>query len=288
MNQLSNGLRYYDENDAPFITPEMASELLSNHRCIKKLDEDRVKKIEKALINGTFNFNGATIVLDADGRLIDGRVRLQACVNTGIKFRSLIVWGVDIKGQYTKDTGRSRNVIQILSKRGYNNPKALYYCASILHGIINSDGSSDGINDKYDSNITNQEVLDIIESTSDLETSVDLIMSDKHKYLTTSIYHLIVLDYLCRFVDDRSDIADEFLLVLSNTKNAEPDHPVAILRTIFMTSSYRSHTQVSKKKQIALMIKSYNLLKENKRCTRLHWIESTQMPEIYMITGDSK
>jgi hypothetical protein len=39
-----------------------------------------------------------------------------------------------------------------------------------------------------------------------------------------------VLDYLCRYVDNRPDLADEFLEVLSMGRVVEVDHPVFQLR----------------------------------------------------------
>lgn|SRR5574343_61294 len=283
--KLVNGIKCYDIEDAILMTPEMATELLLKNKCVKKIDNAQVEKIEKDLISGNFKFNGATIALDIDGNLVDGQIRLTACKNTGIPFKTLLVWGVDTKGKYTKDTGRGRNVVQVIAKKGYQNPKALYQCALILNGILTADEESDGIREKYEQNVSNKEILDIIESTAKLDYSVNLIMKNRKQFLTTSIYHLIILDYLCRFVDGKPDLANEFLNILGNKTTAEYTHPVVMLRNIFTNSLYNNRTEMSKRKQIALMIKAYNLLKQNLRCTSLHWISSKNIPKLYMFKG---
>jgi hypothetical protein len=283
--KIINKLKCYDIDDAILMTPKMASALLSKNKCAKKIDKARVEKIESDLYSDNFKFNGATISLDSDGNLVDGQVRLTACVNTGISFKTLIVWGVDIKGQYTTDTGRARNVVQLIAKKGYKHPKALYQCSLILNGILTADDDSDGIKEKYESNVSNKEILDIIESTPDLTTSVNLIMDNKQKYLITTLYHLIILDYLCRFIDKKPKIANEFLDVLSNKIPAGSTHPVVMFRNI-VTNSLQTRTEMSKKKQLALLIKSYNLLKQNLSCNSLHWTSSKKIPEIHMLSGN--
>jgi hypothetical protein len=153
-----------------------------------------------------------------------------------------------------------------------------------LNGILTADDDSDGIKEKYESNVSNKEILDIIESTPNLTTSVNLIMDTKQKYLITTLYHLIILDYLCRFIDKKPKIANEFLDVLSNKIPALSTHPVAMFRNI-VTNSLQTRTEMPKKKQLALLIKSYNLLKQNLSCNSLHWASSKKMPEIYMLDG---
>ena len=63
-------------------------------------------------------------------------------------------------------------------------------------------------------------------------------------------------------------------------------HPVAMLRNILTNTLYNTRAEMPKRKQIALMIKAYNLLKQNLRCTSLHWIESKNIPKLYMMTGN--
>lgn len=276
--QIINNIKYYDITDSILITPIMASELLSKHNCIKKIDNEQLKKIEKDLIDDNFKFNGATIALDADGNLIDGRHRLTACVNTGIAFNTLLVWGVDTNGQYTKDTGRSRSIVQVIANKGYKNPMALYQCSLILNGILTSDDNTEEIKDVYLNDVTNKDIINILDTTPNLDVSVNMIIKNKKNYPISAIHHLIVLDYLCRFVDNKPDMATEFLDVLSNIKSAEFTHPAMMLKnTLF-------NTKFSKKKQIALLIKAYNLFKQNLRCTKLGWTESSKIPSVYMLS----
>ena len=75
------------------ITPSMAQYLLDHNACIKPLNHQAVTKLVHEL-KGKFDFNGATIVLNSDHRLVDGRARLTACVESGISFKAFIVTGI--------------------------------------------------------------------------------------------------------------------------------------------------------------------------------------------------
>lgn len=274
-----NSINCYTINDANLITPELAACLLQNNACIKKVNTEELKKIKKDLIAGNFKFNGATISLNEKGQLIDGQLRLLACAETGISFKSLIVYGLSSQEQYVKDTGKSRNIIQLMTKKGYKNSKALYYCTLILYKILKSNNET--IDESYEFDVTNTEVFHIIELFPKLIDSVNLIMKNKNKYLTTEIYQLIILDYLCRIVDNTPMIADKFLKILSNEEPTESTNPVFILRNILMNSII-SKKNLSKRKQLGLLIQSYNLFKQNKNCLRLKWNKSNKMPLIYM------
>lgn len=270
MLELKCKLDFLSESNAPTITPEMAQELLDNSRCIKPLRSIDVNKLAREFENDNFEFNGATIVLDSDGRLIDGQTRLAACVKAGKSFKSYIVHGVETNAQYTKDTGRSRNVVQYLTTHGYKYPRALSASAQIIHNIMLAadDETKDGIVETHRITATHQEIMDIIESEPRLQESVNRIIPEKTRYMTSAIYHLIVLDYLHR-VHDKEDIADEFLDVLAGVRIEPMEHPVTQLRTVFMNNIQKVTTKLKWTKQAFYMIKAYNHLGDNTSCRGL-------------------
>lgn len=281
MINLSNNFTFFDEKDATVITPSMAQYLLDHNACIKPLNHQAVTKLVHELKTGNFDFNGATIVLNSDHRLVDGRARLTACVESGISFKAFIVTGIGESAQYTKDTGRSRNVAQYLGSNGYKNPRMLTACANILHNMLTITGDYDGLVERTNHQATSQEILQVIADHPKLVECVDRIMPLKKNYITSETKHLIVLDYLCRYVDNRPDLADEFLEVLSMGRVVEVDHPVFQLRITLTSNLLRVSQKMIGKTQVMYMIKAYNLLKEGKQCKRL--LLGAQTPRLFML-----
>lgn len=291
MLELKCNLKFLTEDEATEITPVMAQELLDHSRCIKPLHNNDIDRLVGEFNHDNFEFNGATITLNTRGQLIDGQTRLSACVKANKPFKSFIVYGVDLEGQYTKDTGRSRNVVQYLGTHGYKYPRALSASAQIIHNIIlnRNDDTKDGIIETSKITATHKEIIDIIESEPNLQTCVNNIFPEKSRYMTTAIYHLIVLDYLHRYIFDKSEIADEFLNVLSGKQIADIDHPVTRLRALFISNIQRNSAKLKKPKQTMYMIKVYNLLLANKRCKALKIAKFTPRLNILAqseITGD--
>lgn len=286
---------YYDKHghprytieDSVLITPEMASELLENHKCHKPLDNKELALLVSDLKAGTFDFNGATIVLDSNGCLIDGRLRLTACVDANVPFRTFIVWGVTEEGKLTKDTGRPRNIVQYLDKHEYKHPRSLSAAAKILYRMETTAGSKEGIIGNVRDRVTHKSVMDIIASHPNLIQSVESIKAQGNIFITTSINHLIVLDYLTRYVDNQPQIADEFLEVLSGQRFADPTHPVFALRQMLYNGLYKTNTKLKGDKQVALMIMAYNYLKTGKNVKRLRL--PNEEPKLHMISeqGDA-
>jgi hypothetical protein len=271
MLELKCNLKFLTEDEATEITPVMAQELLDNSRCIKPLRINDVDRLVGEFNNDNFEFNGATITLDANGHLIDGQTRLSACIKANKSFKTFIVHGVTLEGQYTKDTGRSRNVVQYLGTHGYKYPRALSSSAQIIHNIIlaSDDDTKDGIIEYNKITATHQEIMNIIESEPNLQECVNRIFPEKSRYMTSAIYHLIVLDYLHRYIANSPDMADEFLDILSGKRIAVMDHPVTRLRAAFINNIQRTSTKLKPSKQTMYMIRAYNLLREGKSCKGL-------------------
>lgn len=60
----------------------------------RKIDDKQVKKLVMAINKGQWRENGATIVFNAKGELLDGQHRLKASILSGKPIRSLVVKGV--------------------------------------------------------------------------------------------------------------------------------------------------------------------------------------------------
>ena len=100
------------------ITPILASRMLESN--IGNRNPKR-EPIVDAIGNGEWILNGATIVFDASGNLIDGQNRLIACVKSGEPIDTIVVRGIERAAQITMDSGVKRKLEDYLKLEGYKN-----------------------------------------------------------------------------------------------------------------------------------------------------------------------
>lgn len=119
------------------ITPDIADEML---KCNINNRKRARSSAARAIMNGEWELNGATIVFCEDGTLLDGQHRLTAVVETGEPIVSIVVRGLPKKTQISMDTGKTRSAADFLHMMGYKNAKILASAAGALLRIENGGG----------------------------------------------------------------------------------------------------------------------------------------------------
>lgn len=101
------------------ITPEQAEEILkrSEGRNFRRLRDRSAEFIAVEIREGRFLLNGESIILDREGRCIDGQHRLLGCVLAGKPIYSVVVRGID--HDLYMDSGENRTAAQVLTKDGF-------------------------------------------------------------------------------------------------------------------------------------------------------------------------
>lgn len=102
------------------ITPDKAAQLLENNTHNRKVSTLNVRKYATAMTQGKWHANGDPIRIDKDGRLLDGQHRLQAIIQSGIEQTMVLITNLDPECFTTIDTGRLRNLSDILSIEGHS------------------------------------------------------------------------------------------------------------------------------------------------------------------------
>lgn len=101
------------------ITPARAEEMLKRCYNVRRVDREHVAIMSRAMKNGTWTPNGATVLIDEDGYVVDGEHRLRACVNAGVAFGTLVVYGFPRRNIMAVDSGqRRRTAAQIVRASG--------------------------------------------------------------------------------------------------------------------------------------------------------------------------
>lgn len=92
------------------ITPEQAAQVLAeNNTKNRKLKNQTVTGLMRAMRDNPNGFNGSSIVFGPDGVLLDGQHRLEAIRRSGQPCTYVVVWGVESKEMATIDTGVVRS-----------------------------------------------------------------------------------------------------------------------------------------------------------------------------------
>lgn len=126
------------------ITPKWAKEMLcgmnggKENRNFREISPREIRKLEGELTSGAWVLNGATIAIDDDGYVRDGQKRLQACINTGVPFDAVVVWGIPTGADLTMDLGQKRSLGQYLKRDGEKGYNTLSAALAWLWKIENS------------------------------------------------------------------------------------------------------------------------------------------------------
>lgn len=151
------------------ITPEMAKTILDETNAKYAADETKdfhnrrprngtVKLYSKDMVNEKWVMNGATIVFDKEGRLMDGQHRMLSIIRSNKSQFCLVVKGVDNSAMTTIDSGLKRsleNYLQFQAESYVNGSAAVVKTKYILDKIKMETDQSKG-----NLNVTNTELVE--------------------------------------------------------------------------------------------------------------------------------
>lgn len=104
--------------EVTLVTPAIASQLLTRNDKNRPLRQERVRSLARDMKEGRWRFNGAAIVVDLDGNLLDGQHRLAAIVESGLSFEMTMARDVDLDIFDTIDAGVRRKGADVLAIAG--------------------------------------------------------------------------------------------------------------------------------------------------------------------------
>ena len=233
------------------ITPEAAQKLLKDNVSNRPLSNNRVQRLCRAITDGRWVLNGASIVVDSKQRLVDGQHRLHAVVRSGKSIRTVLVTGVTPKAFDTIDQGARRSGADIFSICGVRNPGVV--SASI--GVVwqNEQGIAEGSTGRY---LPDQDQrVALFDELPDYEEVV--AEACHYRKGMTKVYPfsaLVGLYYLWHRCD--AEAAIEFLKILASGQ-ADAGHPARVAREKFIelaTNDYR----ISRQSQCAYLKIAWN------------------------------
>lgn len=113
------------------VTPAVAEELLKKNTRNRNIVETIVKDYAKAMTEGRWKFDGASIRISPDGLILDGQHRLSAILLSGVTLKMSVWYNIEDEAQNSMDTGRKRSLADALAIDGVRDPNNVSSTTSI-------------------------------------------------------------------------------------------------------------------------------------------------------------
>lgn len=115
------------------LTPDAARSLIDNNVKNRPLRQKRINQLAKAITENRWKINGASIVVDTKGRLLDGQHRCHAVIRANKPVYTVLVTGVKPDTFGTIDQGAKRTGADIFSLCGVTNPSIVASSLTIVY-----------------------------------------------------------------------------------------------------------------------------------------------------------
>lgn len=253
------------------ITPEQAARDLARSRRKNRENSPAKRRTFAATMReGKWNpFNSTAVSYDTGNDIINGHTRLEACVEAGVPFRSIVVRGVPPETFETEDTGRMRTSIDVLHIAGKRNAVTLAPAARSL--VLWERGhwakcTMRGSRDPAQI-IHPHDMIAEAERRPQLQRAAAYLMTNLHK-VRANRFHLGLLGALhCLTQGHRRH--DTFWPELVEGVGVGPTSPVRMFRDRIADSVHGTGRRVNSVNQTALLTKAWNFYARGEEPTRL-------------------
>lgn len=168
------------------VTPAQAALWLGKNVANRRLRPAVAERYARDMGAGVWVENGAAVVFATDGTLIDGQHRLQASVDSGAPFVSLVVTNVDKHVQNTIDDGSKRTLADRFTFEGRANAST---AAAVVRRVLLWQAGIRTNAGTYQPSTA--EALDLLENDSTIGLAVDAAATYRsNKLLPPSIIGL--------------------------------------------------------------------------------------------------
>lgn len=189
------------------VTQALAELMLEQNVRNRRISERHVAVLSQIMLSRDMRLNGETIIFSSDGRLLDGQHRLKACIESGVAFDALVVFGVSPDAFETIDTGRTRSTGDILGIDGIGSANKVASATQALVAFVDNGGfltSSCAINNVRKA--TPPLVARILEAHPGIIESINAmsaqrLMRGQHGYALHYVFSLVDKSLACDFAD---------------------------------------------------------------------------------------
>lgn len=260
--------------DTEWITPAKAEKWLERNRSNRNVSKKAVERLTGAIRRGEWIFNGASIVFDSDGWLLDGQHRLHAIALSGNTVQSNVTRGVEVTAQFTMDSGGrgSRTLADALSMRGETNASLLAGALVYLFRDVN------GVSPRHSTyRPTITQGLALLDQHPDLRNSTSIGKGIRNR-LKANPSLMTYLHYRFTTIDpeDGADYFDR----LATGEELYVGHPIYTLREVLVKDAAATK-RLTKTFVHAYAVKAWNAYRLGEDLKLLRWRAGGSRPESF-------
>lgn len=243
----------------------------------RKLNSKAVAKIKMAILRGQWRQNGATIIFNINGELIDGQHRLKAIYESGVTVPSFVVTSVSSDEEifHTIDDGRARSVNDFIHCKNANNVAGV----ARLWWMVK--------NKQFPLYLESPPVSDILKAAKDHLESIERMVVECNiaaRLSTASSFFAFLMWYHSNIKKVEDGKVQQFYEKFSSGAGLNQSDPILLLRNRLL--EYRnSHSgknlRLTRHSRHALIMKAFYAHVDGKKPTRLVWDGSREeFPEL--------
>ena len=241
------------------ITPTLAMDWLSAvPEYQRKIDEKHVARITFAINNNEWRLNGATIVFNEKGELIDGQHRLTAIYKSGRTVKSLVVTGVNSQEATFATLGdsKSRQLADFIhTKHSTATAAVIRYLWFAEHKILYY-----GMGSKVTKNKVSPPIPELVKLSNKHALPISEIVDITHKVKRvtgTGAWNVFIIYWIKLYGTEEEKLKTiEFFNQVGTGENLEANMPSFCLRKRFLDTA--GLAELPKKVKEALVLKCLN------------------------------
>lgn len=252
------------------VTPTTAKDWLTrNIEHNRNLKEHLIGGMARDMAEGKWRQNGAAIVFDDQGRLIDGQHRLNAIVKSGATIRMLVVANVHSQAFTTIDQGAKRTAADILHTLGEKDAAVLGSAMQLIWRDLRSLDPFQGV---YSPSMT--EAADTVRQVPEVRGVIN-----RARCVFGLLPPSVAVWLRWRFEQADRELAHNFFQALASGENLKRGDPRYTLREALITRQGPS-MRLDRKYKAAITIKAWNAVRQHREVRHLRWTKDEGFPVI--------
>ena len=246
------------------ITPRKAMLYLATMKRKRIPRSPKMAGMVRDLKSGRWKYDGATIVFDEDGNLIDGQHRLQAVIDAGIAATMLVVRGVSKEAWRTIDSGTARSLGDVLRMEGYLSSSCLSATLRRTWSwIVNGPPFGPRVNLGLGASVL--EAMYVLAACPTMPTSITAARSAGDVVPPS---HAAFLHFMA--AEDPVASIDEFYVNLVKGEGLDHGDPALVLRERMLRNRADRATKLTSVMMFGFLIKAWNAFRDGVPIVRGH------------------
>lgn len=255
------------------LTPDAARKLLANNEHNRPLNNRRIHRLSRAILDGRWKFNGASIVIDRKGRMLDGQHRCHAVVRANKSIDTVLVTGVTPEAFDTIDQGAKRSGADIFSLCGVSNPAVVSSSLTIVYqnrkGIAEGGDGSKGMIADMDERV---ELFDSIPNYEEIIKSCT-----QYRKQLSGLVPLPMMAGMYFLFHEKSRSGAQFFMKNFAHGTNDPQNPANCLRVKFEELAEQEY-RISRQTRCAYIKLAWNAFVSGERVNRLELPRTLDIP----------